>query len=726
MSAYELQVLPAPIGMASNMEASGTPPNLARYLEGLWPARLGMQKPRPVPRKLAEIIPVNTGEQIQGYAFYHCRELTDLTGDLLVFTDRHLYVIPVHSTRALNLSDPVKAFAEYNRTPRGQTFSLKTTAGSFGTSPSVFQTAPRLMATSDWPSIGFPAGTINNVASTQFENELLFTIPGTAGATVSNGLWRYYREFSGVNILRQHLYLSYIPAGGAPTIVLVDVARDPTPHLTGTYRYAWTWVDELGRESSPSDSQFTPLLNDNIVTVQRGSTATGTATAPLAGWYLYRRNPGSNVYNRVTTLLPVATLTYIDAAPDTAINGNAVMPDPGENDPPDESTFLTVHKGRVVMNSLYNFGVVQLSNASSATQFSSITLPTNTAMGLRLEVGDDSEHVITGLESIGDMLWISKPSSYYLLQGSSIDDWDLQQVGKNRGSDNFFSVQRTEELIMFRSGDGVYGLSYQAGMVSPKMSWQIDDILGGFASPLTPYERQPFGGVFTPAATDTNAAGEPQISSVLAQYIDWSRSFYWQQRYFLCLPDRTLVFDQLTKEWADSGLGPVKWPTVYNGFQSFSVSGTPYAGLPDTVFFSYGGMYSGDLNVYYMTSVDTPYEKDGTSTYTLPYIGRELTHNFDAGQEPLSGKMRGKRLTIYGETGKRRGAKLGTVQFIADGRKCGGPIPLYAYMTDDKEGSLCQVGCPGDYAGQQLWAELLWMTSDIVITKRMLEFIRLS
>lgn len=709
------------------MEASGAPENIARYLSGMWPARLGLQKTRPIPRKLAQIVPIHSGEQIQGYAFYHCRELTDLAGDFLVFTDRNLYVIPIYATRQSPVSlNPTAAYVDYSMTDRGQTFTLAVTSGydkySKGTP---FQVAPNGMETSDWPAAGFAAGTINNICFAQFGNELLFSMGNTGtfgGSAGGNNIWRYYREFAGAGILKQHLYYNYIPAGGQPSILGHSVPRDPDTHLTGTYQYAWTWIDELGRESSPSVSVTIAGLSNENVTVQRGTTTTYTATAPLAGWYLYRRNPGAEVFYRVkATAIAVATTTYVDSAADASITGFPVMPEAGENDPADTCTYMIEHKGRVVMNSLYNFGVVQMSNSGSPTQFASLTLPTNTADGIRVEVGNDAEHVITGLESIGDLLWISKPSSYYLLQGSDINSWDLQQVGKNRGCDNFFSVQRTEELIMFRSGDGVYGLSYQAGMVSPKMSWQIDDLLGGFATPRIEGER--YDGVFNPGMTDGNVIGEPMASSVQAQYIDWARSFYWQQRYFLSLPDRTLVFDMLTKEWGDSGLGPVKWATTGSAFQAYSVSGTPFGGLPDLVFFSSGGSYSGDLDIYYFSSIDTPYD-DVTSTYTMPYVGREITHNFDPSQVPLSGRMRGKCLTLYGETGKRRGAKLGHVQFIADGRKCAGPIPIIAYQTRDKEGALCQIGCPNDYVGQELYAEFVWTTNDVVVGKRLLELVR--
>ena len=404
------------------------------------------------------------------------------------------------------------------------------------------------------------------------------------------------------------------------------------------------------------------------------------------------------------------------------------MPGSGANDPPDNATFMAIHKSRVAANSLYNFGVVQLSNAASATQFSSITVPTDTSGGVKLSIGDDAEHVVTGIESIGDMLWIAKPSSYYLLQGNSISDWDLQQVGKNRGCDNSFSVQRTEDLILFKSSDGVYGLSYQAGMVSPKMSWQIDDLLNGFGSPLTPNERQPYGGVFTPSTSflTNDTTGQPVYTPIMARYIDFARSFYWQQRYFLCLPSGTLLFDGLTKEWADSGLGPLKWPVTYSGIQDYNITGLPSGGLPDMVVFSYGGAYSGDLDVYWFASSDTPYDDEMVTTYGPAYEVTEDSHDFDASGDPMAGSIRGVRLTIYGETGKRRGERLGSAQFMCGNRKVGRPIPLRAHSVIDRQDALVQVGCPVGFKGQQLWVTLRWNTPDIVLGKRLLEYIRSS
>lgn len=693
--------------MATAMDPSALPPDTARLIQGMWPARLGKSNPVNIPKKLLHLTPRNVGEQIQGYAIYSCKQLLSHTTDLLVFTDRNLYIVPMWgNSQGAQLNNYL--YYKYDLVPRGQRASLSLIKGAAG-----FQfAADSSFATSDWVD-DQSARFINNIAYVQFDNELLFHAPNS-GSPV-NAMWRYYRDSLGV----QHLYAMYIPAGGAPTISATGAGV-----LNGIYQYLWTWVDELGRESSPSLPVTTSTLANNNQTITRGSTTANTATAGIRFWKIYRRNPGSETYNFVTSVA-VGTTTYVDNNSDAVVADGDAAPDDGENDPPDTATYLAIHKNRVVLNDADTFGVVQIGNAGSATQYSSITLPTNTTSGIRIDVGDDADNVVTGIESIGDLLWLAKPSSYYLLQGDNITNWNLQQVGKNRGCDNPFTVQRTEAEIMFKSDDGMYGLTYQWGMVSPKNSWEIDDLFSGFVGMLTPNEAQPFGGVYTPATTDGNTGGQPISAEVGSRYIDFVRSAYWQNRYFLCLTDRTIVFDMLSKGWGDTNLGPIKWPIVYSGSQPLNITGSPYASLPETMIFSHGGSYSGDLDVWYFTAADTPFDIDLGTTYPRPFVGREVTRSFSEGTV-TQGRRRGKFFCVFGQTGLKRGALLGHLQAFADNRKIGGPLPLRAYDTVRRQGALCEVGLPEDMVGQNLFVELTWQTGDIEVTEKIMDFISLT
>ena len=726
-------LLPAPEGMASSMSSGSLPLNRARLLEGMLPARLGVQKPAPLPKLLCTIVPKNAGEQIQGYAIYR-PQFTLLQGffpvaDLLIFTDRNLYILPIGSdVAAPGLGFPFDyAYLSYDESERGQRCHLQYVHGPLG-----LQYASRSFISFDFNSgdwhTDVAAGEMHSMAAVQFGNELLFCAQGpqVSGAQGSRNLmWRYYRD----PIFTQHLYAMYIPAGGAPTINVIQPGTQ-----NGIYQYAWTWVDELGRESSPSDPLITPSLTNQECSIRRGTTTTGTSLVvqtATGGWRLYRHNPGPGPFNLVSNLgpfgadpLPFGSTSFIDLSDDATVDLQPVMPSFGENDPPEQATFLTVHKNRVVLNNAVDFNVVQISNANSATQFSSITLPTDTAAGLRLAPGDDADDIITGLESIGDFLWIAKANTYYLLQGDNITNWNVQQIYKNRGCQNPFTVQRTEESIMFLSSDGVYALSYQAGMISPKISWEIDDILNGFAGVLTPNEAQPFGGVFTPSGLngDGNSAGRPRASQSLHAYMDFVMSYYLDQRFFLCLTDRTIGYDLLSNGWFDAGFGPIKWPVTYSGVVPWNASGFPVSSLPDAVFFSKGGAYSGNLDVFYYLSTDTAQDVDRVSGG--PWTGTVVTRDFDAPSQQNA--RRGARYSIYGTTGQRRGTKLGSLTFFSGGKKVGPTVPILANQCTTKYNALFEQGLPSSMTGEKVYVREEWTNRDVEITERVMEFTQLA
>ena len=177
-------LLPAPEGMASSMSSGSLPLNRARLLEGMLPARLGVQKPAPLPKLLCTITPINTGEQIQGYAIYR-PQFQLLSGfnpiaDLLIFTDRNLYILPIFSDIApVGLAFPFDyVYLSYDESERGQRCHLQYVHGAaLGLQDPSKSTVSFAFNGGDWHK-SVAVGETHGIASVQFGNELLFCAQG--------------------------------------------------------------------------------------------------------------------------------------------------------------------------------------------------------------------------------------------------------------------------------------------------------------------------------------------------------------------------------------------------------------------------------------------------------------------------------------------------------------------------------------------------------------------
>lgn len=541
----------------------------------------------------------------------------------------------------------------------------------------------------------------------QFQTELIFSYSGT--------LYRYYKtEPAGT----ENLFTLGLTT---PTITSA-VASTGAGLLAGDYQYEITDEDEFGRESSPSAPvSVTVTLPNNQVTITRGTLDTAGGST---NWNVYRHNPGAvGTSFFFVAQIAAGTTTYLDTASDQAIAGNALAPSPGENDVPNDATIMTVWKDRLVMNDLTNPANIQISNAGSPTQFSSLALPTNVADGLRTWVGGKGDNEITGLESLGSMLAVFKRSSMTFLQGDSIENFSLLPIHE-RGCSNHMGVQRCENEIIFPSNDGIYSVLYEAGYVMKKLSAEIDDQLTGF----------------TPIRQEGNARsyGQPLSTEVVMALDSNVTSFYSRNIYYISFADKTLGFDMITRGWFDTGWGFVNNAVVYKSQYAakynqgtFPAVGLQPGGAPETVFLTVGDYHSNMAPInfikqlQYFTPVDTMFDRDAPPWDEYTPVSLEVTRFFDGDGPPQNRRKRAKRFQLWGDTSARPGQRIGTFRGFADGQlKC--VYPLRAYQRIEKKGTLYETEFSGLMTGEELYFEIELFYPDVVLGNRTLEYVFLS
>lgn len=531
MPLHEVDIHPAYVGMGSAYAPANVPEGKAQYIRGFTGARRGRMRLAPVPKRLQQSLGIG---DIHATAVW--LSASGAYDRLLLFNTGTVYSTPLYNTW------------KYDERVDGQHSFYQ--LGSIGTVDTTGSDASQ------------------DFACVQFHDELIFSMSGM--------LYRYYIASDGLG--SELLYLLGVTPPGVPT---VSKTTGGSLTATETYAYELTYVDERGRESSPSPVAEVALTGGGgpytavDVTQNTGPYAAGGGETT---WRIYRRNPSSSIFQFVVEL-PLATLTYKDTNADDVIALNEPAPTAGENDPPTivsgispqtgfgPCNVMTVWKDRLVLANTDNF-TVAVSNASSPTQFSSLPLPGNSSDGVRLNVGGKGQNDITGLESLGSLLAIFGRNATALMYGEGVDTFTVRET-LQRGCQNSRSVQRCENVILFLSDDGVYSIGYEDGYTAQKVSADVDDYFKGWTG--TGREAEP---------TLTGRKASVQVSNALFRNVT---SWYSENRYFLSFGDKTLVYDLQTGGWTDAGYGFVKTATRYLS-QMTSLSGSP----PETVFLTLG------------------------------------------------------------------------------------------------------------------------------------------
>lgn len=666
-------------GMATAMQAADLPVNRARYVEGFWPARLG--KARVVPqfkhflRVPSITMPADADNIVYGMGVW--LSANGSKDCLVVITGTSIKYIPLWFS-----SGTVPAY-QYDYLPTGQRSSLK---------PGATVDTGIVLATNN-----------PGISTLMFKNELIISLGGP--------LYRFYRdEVTGTSVL----FPVGMSAPNAPTLGAIVAAGV----LNGAYQYKTTWTDEKNRESSPSATVTTTALANQKQTININTAPPDAATK----WTLYRANPGngSPVYNFVADI-NVGTTFYLDNIADAVVNLGQAAPNPGQNDPPGNATIMAAKGDRLLLNSTATPDLLQISNADSPTQFASITDGTQPSDGLQILVGGEGDADITGIAPLGSVAVVFKRDPIHLLYGTDSTNFELRQTASTpgEGCENPRSVITGTHSGLYLSRSGPRQYSYIQGFQTSPIALEIDDLFHGFSEPVRANQTQPFmtgsGGPLAPPYP-----AQPYATEVAETDLNVVDAFYQDGRYYLCLVDKTLVYDTLAGGWADTGWGLLRAPIAYHSAYQSAFAG----GAPATIFATYGSIFEATRDIYYWTTADQWNDPDAFTREPKPYVARTVTGNYDDKGQAEGHRRRGIRLALWGETKQPNGSRIGTLLCWADGKavEC---YPIIAGQTFRRPGALFEQEFMG-WNGDELWLEFQLTDPSFEMGNQLVEYVMLE
>lgn len=307
--------------------------------------------------------------------------------------------------------------------------------------------------------------------------------------------------------------------------------------VTGaTYRYAVTFADELGRESSPSD-----YLD---VTMGAGGGRRINWSAPtdmqVQTIYLYRSNgtqPPGTLYRVVEGGFGNGQVTWDDnSVSDSQIVFHTAAPLPGQNDPPQPASLINIYKFRLALNSVNDVRLLQISNLQEPGSFSQLGPLYSTSGqllnptdGLTFDVTNEYGDEITALGHLGSVLGVWNRRTTGVLEGDNPSQYQFRIVHRV-GCIAPDSVCECGDVTVFMGEDALYRLDYESGFSIRKLS---DDMDAFFRSPDVVYDAP---GVYPPTLSFTR---QERAAAAQAQFI--------QNRYVLASPPYTVVFNFDTK-----------------------------------------------------------------------------------------------------------------------------------------------------------------------------------
>lgn len=650
MARYPYKVLPAPQGYSSLAEPAALPLSRCQVLKGFYPSRDG--RLRPV-RTLNKLLQISDNSQIAGMVLY------DRTDEIprILFSNADGWYSSV-------LSTPV-AYAE-------ETSEVRMSAGTPGLA--------NVLSGSGMGSIsGWQA---------QRQEEVFFS-------SNSGQVWRYY-----ISNYAQYLRIAGLYAMDAP---ILAQTTGGSLTLTSTYTYYTVWVDEKGRESSPSGTTSVLLTTtNNQIVVTRGSGSWGGLDGGVY-WRVYRKNPAGAIYYRVSgDLEPFANPTFTDTMSDTTAQGQAVGPAIGQNDPPPLASIGTMWKGRLVLNDLNNTFRIKISNYNAPTQFSSLTNYQNPTDGAAFIVSDLSGDDVTGLEDMGSVLGIWTRYGFYAIYGDGPHNWRLQPV-HNIGCVSPDSLARHGSTAIWLGIDGIY---MQEGISAPtRISLEIEN---DFFALRTQNTNPAYGMV---AGSRKERLAEEGLPTQ-------GHGWFFDGRYYISLGGRTFCYDTVNGGgWSDTGWGHVQSAAIVS---SIYLSGLQYC------FLLYGdpedGVYSGICRkVYYCAAgsdTERPVLEDSVRIEPSPEI---VSRPYPDGSR--HGERRARRLIVFGEY---RGdlpawTEIGTLTLVCDGYT--ESYPLWVPDEDMLEkGVLCEQDFSSAATGHLIYTKLSFSVPEVEVTEHRLEF----
>jgi len=333
----------------------------------------------------------------------------------------------------------------------------------------------------------FPA--TGRIRSVQMQEDLILT---GGGVNPTTGHALQPQRFVDNSTFANYLFQLGMCPPAVLTVTTFNFIPTGSGLLNGTYIYATTFVDEQGRESSPSYQPAVSVTNQQVH-ITSGSGWPGATDPQIVSMNVYRNTAGGDVWYLVgntntTGGGTVNSFSWNDNIADNVLNAGAIAPNAGENDVPNPATWCLAWQGRVVMNDLTVAGGIQISNANSASQF--CTDPTINPNGLTSDGTRLADAYAQGTSIImGALLG----DSLALFHGQGIDEL----YGNDPG--NYFirpihqkvcvaadSVQRCNNVVIFLCADGVYALDYATGfqvmLISQPLTYVILNTSGAALS----------------------------------------------------------------------------------------------------------------------------------------------------------------------------------------------------------------------------------------------------
>ena len=456
--------------------------------------------------------------------------------------------------------------------------------------------------------VSFAVG--KRVRAVQFQDEVFFVQEG--GLT----LLRY----NGTALYKAGVATPNAPTDGGNIAGVMTVGA--------TVKYAITYADEKGRESSPS------TYLSIVVGAGGGRTINWTAPTDLqvTRVYLYKTAAnGSLLYRVVQAGFTIATTTYADA---TVTDANLVLntgaPLPFQNDPPLAASLIAVYnKNRLALNETADRFALQLSNENMPTQFPPIGDPDFPTDGSNFQVVDALGGEITAIGGMGSALVVWTRSNYGLLFGSEPAEFSFKMMG-DKGCIAPDSVAQGNNVAVFMSENGVYALLFEQGFITKKIS---DDLDGQFKAVAVEWFKPTVGTLYY----TREQRGAKAIGKIM------------QDKYYLAVPPFMCIYDMNTGGWSLDYLIGMEYPPpsldLLNGYSTMDVvqAGRTYdilvigLGLP-----VFAGDFGGDIWASSVYPLEVPF---GSDLWQFEYEDRAI----DGAGSARSTVKRLRRTRVFGD-----------------------------------------------------------------------------
>lgn len=489
--------------------------------------------------------------------------------------------------------------------------------------------------------------TISANAPTATVNALNFTSTQLVAITNSSGIaWSSTQRTRAVQIGSE---MFFVHAGGVTpvrydgtTIYRLGIVAPAAPtdggNLAGgalivgaAYKYAVTYEDASGRESSPS--------TELSVTMGAGGGRTINWIAPTDAQvnrvYLYRSEAGgSTLFRTVEAGFSIATTTYADnSVNDTTISLNTPAPLAGQNDPPAAASLIAIYKNRLALNKSGSPRMMQISNFEEYGAYSLLGAVYNAngqllnpTDGITFDVLNEFGDEITALGHLGSVLGVWNRRTIGIFEGDTPAEYQFRIVHRI-GCIAADSVQECGNATAFMAEDGIYALDYQSGFSITKLSEDYNVMFGSASILWDP------PGTYPPTR---NFGRQARAEAACAVFM--------QNRYVLATPPWTYVYDfEHNAGYLDTMTGmPYGDGSVSDGYRCMSKISADRQF--EVALYSPGPSGAvGDL--YVMSSYPLTQDNVGVAE---PFTFTYMTRAFDGAGVHRSRLKRFKRIRVFG------------------------------------------------------------------------------